>query len=86
MEYGCWLGNIEGSLRQIWIGAWWEVTDGLSVSQTMGFMDKEGNGEGEEEVGLRSSNQARPEGGLGIVLEALNFEKKSSPKIRSGAF
>ena len=52
----------------------------------MGFMDKEGNGEGEEEVGLRSSNRARPEGGLGIVLEALNFEKKSSPKIRSGAF
>lgn len=49
------------------------MTDGLSVSQTMGFMDKEGNGAEEEEVGLRSSNQARPEGGLGIVREALNF-------------
>ena len=51
-----------------------------------GVYGKGGQWGGEEEVGLRSSNQARPEGGLGIVLEALNFEKKSSPKIRSGAF
>ena len=50
----------------------------------MGFMDKEGNGKGEEEVGLRSSNQARPEGGLGIVIEALNFEKSSLPRIGVG--
>ena len=62
------------------------MRDGLSVSQTMGFMDKEGNGEGEEEVGLRSSNQARPEGGLGIVIEALNFEKSSLPRIGVGHF
>ena len=62
------------------------MTDGLSVSQTMGFMDKEGNGEGEEEVGLRSSNQARPEGGLGIVIEALHFEKSSLPRIGVGHF
>ena len=62
------------------------MRDGLSVSQTMGFMDKEGNGEGEEEVGLRSSNQTRPEGGLGIVIEALNFEKSSLPRIGVGHF
>ena len=53
------------------------MTDGLSVSQTMGFMDKEGNGAGEEEVGMRSSSQARSEGELGIVIEALNFERRS---------
>ena len=41
----------------------------MSVSQTMGFMDKEGKGVGEEEVGLRSSIQARSEGVLGIVIE-----------------
>ena len=62
------------------------MRDGLCVSQTMGFMDKEGNGKGEEEVGLRSSNQARPEGGLGIVIEALNFEKSSLPRIGVGHF
>ena len=60
------------------------MTDGFSVSQTMGFMDKEGNGAGEEEVGLRSSSQARSEGELGIVIEALNFERKSLPRIRVG--
>ena len=60
------------------------MTDGLSVSQTMGFMDKEGNGAGEEEVGMRSSSQARSEGELGIVIEALNFERKSLPRIRVG--
>ena len=50
----------------------------------MGFMDKEGNGAGEEEVGLRSSSQARSEGELGIVIEALNFERKSLPGIGVG--
>ena len=34
---------------------------------------------------LRSSNWARSEDGLGIVIEALNFERRS-PKNRSGAF
>ena len=33
--------------------------EGLSVSQSIGFMEKEGNGGGEEIVGLRSSSQAR---------------------------
>ena len=41
----------------------------MSVLQTMGFMDEEGNRVGEEKVGLRSSSQARSEGGLGIVTE-----------------
>ena len=41
----------------------------------MGFTDEEGNGAGKEEVGLRSSSQARSEHGLGIVMEALNFER-----------
>ena len=36
---------------------------------------------GEEEVGLRSSNQARLEGGLGTVIEALNFQRRSFPRI-----
>ena len=52
----------------------------------MGFMDKEGNGAGEEEVGLRSSSQARSEGGLGIVIEALNFERRHLPRIGGGHF
>ena len=52
----------------------------------MGFMDKEGNGAGEEEVGLRSSSQARSEGELGIVIEALNFERRSLPRIGVGHF
>ena len=50
----------------------------------MVFMDEEGNGVGEEEVGLRSSSQARSEGGLGIVIEALNFERRSLPRIGEG--
>ena len=50
----------------------------------MGFLDEEGNGEGDEEVGLRSSSQARSEGGLGIVIEALNFERRSLPRIGMG--
>ena len=53
------------------------MTDGLSVSPTIGFMDEEGNGAGEEEVGLRSSSQARSEDGLGMVIRALNFERWS---------
>ena len=57
------------------------MTNGLSISQTMGFMDEEGNGVGEDEVGLRSSSQAKSEGGLGIVVEALNFERRSLPRI-----
>ena len=50
----------------------------------MGFLDEEGNGEGDEEVGLRSSSQARSEGELGIVIEALNFERRSLPRIGVG--
>ena len=60
------------------------MTDRLSVSQTMGFMDEEGNGAGEEEVGLRSSCQARSEGGLGIAIEASDFERRSLPRIGVG--
>ena len=52
----------------------------------MGFMDKEGNGVWEEEVGLRSSSQARSEGGLGIVIEALSFETCFLPRIDVGHF
>ena len=43
----------------------------------MGFTDEEGNVAGEEEVGLRSSSQARSDSGLGLVIEALNFERRS---------
>ena len=50
----------------------------------MGFMDKEGNGVWEEEVGLRSSSQVRSEAGLGIVTEALNFERRYLPRIGVG--
>ena len=46
----------------------------------MEFTDKKGNGAGEEDVGLRSSSQFGSEGGLGIVVEAFNFER-SLPKI-----
>ena len=60
--------------------------DGLSVSQTMGFMNEEGNGAGVEEVVLRSSSQARSEGGIRIVIEALNFERRSLPRIGVGHF
>ena len=35
-------------------------------------------------MGLRSSSQARSEGELGIVIEALNFERKSLPGIGVG--
>ena len=37
-------------------------------------------------MGLRSSSQARSEGGLGIVIEALNFETCSLPRIEVGHF
>ena len=53
---------------------------------TTGFMDVEGNVVGEEEVGLRSSSQARSDSGLGIVREALNFEIRSLPSIGVGHF
>ena len=62
------------------------MTDGLSVSQTIGFMDEEGNRAVEEEVGLRSNSQARSEGGLKVVIEALNFERRSFPRIGMGHF
>ena len=62
------------------------MRDGLSVSQTMGFMNEEGNGAGVEEVVLRSSSQARSEGGLRVVIEALNFERRSLPRIGVGHF
>ena len=62
------------------------MTNGLSISGTMGFMDEESNGAGEDEVGLRSSSQAKSEGGLGIVIEALNFERRSLPRIGVGHF
>ena len=35
---------------------------------------------------LRSSNWARSEDGLGIVIEALNFERRSLPRIGVGHF
>ena len=50
----------------------------------MRFRDEEGNGAGEEKVGLRSGSQARSEGGLGIVIEALNFKRRSLPRIGVG--
>ena len=33
---------------------------------------------------LKCSNQARSEGGLGIITEALNFERRSFPRIGVG--
>ena len=35
-------------------------------------------------MGLRSSRQARSEGGLGIVTDALNFERRSLSRIGMG--
>ena len=43
-------------------------------------------GWGKRRGGLRSSSQARSEGGLGIVIEALNFERRSLPRIGVGHF
>ena len=50
----------------------------------MGFMDEVGNGPEEEKVRLRNSSQARSEGGLGIVTDALNFERRSLSRIGMG--
>ena len=47
--------------------------EGLSVSQSAGFMEKEGNGGGEEIIDLRSS-QARSGERFGILRKALNLE------------
>ena len=52
----------------------------------MRFRDEEGNGAGEEKVGLRSGSQARSEGGLGTVIEVLNFERRALPRIGVGHF
>ena len=52
----------------------------------MGFTDEKGNGVGEEDMGLRSSSQFRSKGGLRIVIEALNFERRSLPRIGVGHF
>ena len=52
----------------------------------MGFTDQEDNGAGEEEVGLGNCNQARSDGRLGIVIEALNFKRRSLPRIGVGPF
>ena len=52
----------------------------------MGFIDQEDNGAGEEEVGLRNCNQARSDGRLGIVIEALNFERRHLSRIGGGHF
>ena len=35
---------------------------------------------------LRSTDQARSEGGLAIVIKALNFERRSLPRIGVGHF
>ena len=47
--------------------------EGLSVSQSIGFMEKKGNGGGEEIVGLRSSRQARSERKIWNSEESLEF-------------
>lgn len=52
------------------------------MSQTIRFADKEGNEGGGEEVGSRSSSQVR----LGIVIEALNLERRSLPSTGVGHF
>ena len=50
----------------------------------MGFMDEVGNGPEEEKVRLRNSSQARSESGLWIVIEVLNCERGSLPRIGMG--
>ena len=60
--------------------------EGLSVSQTIGFTDEEGNGGGEEIVGSRSSSQARSGKRFGIERKALNLESRSLPRIGVGHF
>ena len=49
-----------------------------------GVYGRGGQWGGEEEVGLGSSGQAGAEAGLGIVMEALNFERRSLPGIGVG--
>ena len=58
--------------------------EGLSVSQTIGFTDEEGNGGGEEIVGSRSSSQARSGERFETVRKALNLESRSLPRIGVG--
>ena len=60
--------------------------EGLSVSQTIGFTDEEGNGGGKEIVGSRSSSQARSGERFGTVRKALNLESRSLPRIGVGHF
>ena len=60
--------------------------EGLSVSQTIGFTDEEGNGGGEEIVGSRSSSQARSGERFETVRKALNLESRSLPRIEVGHF
>ena len=60
--------------------------EGLSVSQTIGFTDEEGNGGGKEIVGSRSSSQARSGKRFGIERKALNLESRSLPRIGVGHF
>ena len=55
--------------------------EGLTVSQTIGFTDEEGNGGGEEIVGSRSSSQARSGERFGTVRKVLNLESKSLPRF-----
>ena len=78
------IGEFRGAFETDMIWSMVRGTHGFSVSQTMGFMDEEGNGAGEEEVGVRNSSKARSEGGLGIVTEALNFQRGSLPRIGVG--
>lgn len=51
------------------------------VSQTMEFTNEVANGAGEEKVRLRSSS---PASGLGTVIETVNFERRSLPRIIVG--
>ena len=76
---GDWVLWLSGEFRGVFeMDMNWSMVRGDRwVSQTMGFMDEVGNGPEEEKVRLRSSSQARSESGLGIVIEALNFERGS---------
>ena len=52
----------------------------------MGFTDEQGNGAREEDMGLRSGSQFRSKDGLGIVIEVLNFDRRSLPRMGMGHF
>ena len=54
---------------------------GYLYPRLWGFWASRAMGQGKR---LRSSSQARSEGGLGIVIEALNFERRSLPRIGAG--